>query len=231
MKDYQPQSFVYKWTHLPTGMWYIGSRTAKNCHPDDGYICSSISVKSMILSDNSNWSREILGTGTPDKMRNLEALLLAELNAANDSMSYNKHNNDGKFNFRGGTPQSISHRKKISIALTGIQRSEEYREKQSRAKKGIPRPNQSLATKGVPKPNVSKAKKGVPQKKVLCRLMDRKEMCLAHFNRWCNRQDNPEILQAIFAKTKGVPKKKEVCRLIDQREMCLGHFNRWTAMN
>ena len=50
MKDYQSQAFVYKWKHISTNMWYVGSRTAKNCHPNDGYICSSAFVKSMILN-------------------------------------------------------------------------------------------------------------------------------------------------------------------------------------
>jgi len=63
----------------------------------------------------------------------------------------------------------------------------------------------------------------------LCRLKDKKEMCLSHFNRWCNRQDNPEILESIFAKTRGMPKKRDICRLVDKKEMCIGHFNRWLA--
>jgi hypothetical protein len=37
-------AYVYKWTHLPTLMWYVGSRTAEGCHPEDRYICSSKSV-------------------------------------------------------------------------------------------------------------------------------------------------------------------------------------------
>lgn len=27
--------FLYIWIHLPTKKWYIGSRTAKNCHPSE----------------------------------------------------------------------------------------------------------------------------------------------------------------------------------------------------
>ena len=34
------QAFLYKWTHIPTQKWYVGSRTAVGCHIDDGYICS-----------------------------------------------------------------------------------------------------------------------------------------------------------------------------------------------
>jgi hypothetical protein len=38
-------AYVYKWTHIPTSKWYVGSRTAPGCHPDDGYICSSKLIK------------------------------------------------------------------------------------------------------------------------------------------------------------------------------------------
>jgi hypothetical protein len=45
------QAFLYKWTHLPSGKWYVGSRTAKGCHPEDGYYCSSKEVKPLILAN------------------------------------------------------------------------------------------------------------------------------------------------------------------------------------
>ena len=230
MEVHHSQSFVYKWTHIPTGKWYIGSRTAKECHPDDGYIFSSNLVKHLIEEYPEDWIREILHIGMPNDMVKLEGQLLVSLNAKDDPNSFNQHNNNGKFRYMGGKSQTTVHRQKISKALTGIVRSDEYKQKQSLAKKGKSNPKHSLATKGVPKPNVSKAKKGVAQPKVLCRIKDRKEMCLSHFNRWCNRQDNPEILQAIFAKTRGQPKSKSVCRLIDKREMTLGHYERWIRL-
>ena len=205
MKVYQSQAFVYKWIHVPTGMWYIGSRTAKGCHLTDGYICSSNKVKMLILENSSNWIREILGVGTPVSMRALEATYLSSLDAANNPLSYNEHNNNGKFNYQGGKAQSPAHREKISKALTGIVRSAEYCAKMSAARKGKPNPKHSLATK------------------------DKKEMCLSHFNRWCNRQDNPQILKDIFSKLKGVPKTKVVCRIVDKKELTLGRFNKWLA--
>ena len=30
------QAFLYKWTHIPTQKWYVGSRTAVGCHIDEG---------------------------------------------------------------------------------------------------------------------------------------------------------------------------------------------------
>jgi hypothetical protein len=89
------QAFVYKWIHQPTGMWYIGSRTAKGCHTDDGYICSSTIVKPMIEEKPHEWKRTILETGTPQDMRKLESRLLRELNAKNNLMSFNRNNADG----------------------------------------------------------------------------------------------------------------------------------------
>lgn len=38
-------AYVYKLTHLPTLMWYIGSRSAKGCHPDDEYMGSRCKKK------------------------------------------------------------------------------------------------------------------------------------------------------------------------------------------
>ncbi len=90
-------AFVYKWTQLSTGMWYIGSRTAKNCHPDDGYICSSNLVKPMIESNTNDWVRTILFIDEPKKIRALESFTLQDLNAKHNPMSYNRHNNDGNF--------------------------------------------------------------------------------------------------------------------------------------
>lgn len=227
MKVNQTVAFVYKWINTKTGMWYIGSRPAKGCHPEDGYICSSKKVLRLIKESPNDWIRIIISKGDPKSIRYAESLLLVEMNAASDPKSFNEHNNDGKFFFKGGVKQSKEHIEKRSKSLIGTVRSIETREKWSKQRKGRPNPKLSEKTKGVPKPNVSKAKKGVPQPKILCRLIDKKEMCLSHFNRWCNRQDNPEILQNIFKKITGVPKKKTVCRLSDKREMTLGHFERW----
>lgn len=229
MKVYQTMPYVYKWTHLPTLKWYVGSRTSKNSHPDDGYICSSKIVKEEILKYPTEWRRDIVAIGTKNEMTELEGVILTTLNARDDLRSFNKHNNDGNFKFVGGVPNSKRHNEKISTALKGIIRSEEYKKKMSSVKKGKPNHKLSIATKGVPKPNVSKAKKGKPQPKAVCRLKDKKEMALSHFNRWCNREDNPEILLSIFAKTRGKEKKKTVCRLIDKKELSLGHYLRWLS--
>ena len=92
----ETKAFVYKWTELSTGKWYIGSRSRKGCYPD-GYICSSKIVKPLILENRNNWKREIMAMGEPKAMVQYEANLLMLLNARFDPMSYNLHNGDGKF--------------------------------------------------------------------------------------------------------------------------------------
>jgi hypothetical protein len=95
------KAYLYKWAELSTGKWYIGSRTAKGCHPDDGYICSSKSVLREINDNSLNWCRQVLVIGESEYIYELEGKLLSELNAKMDPMSFNKHNNDcvysGKF--------------------------------------------------------------------------------------------------------------------------------------
>ena len=95
------QAFLYKWTQQSTGKWYIGSRTAKGCHPGDGYICSSKIVKPMILENRDDWVRDVLCIGEPSYICELEAEYLKLINANDNSYSYNLHNGDGKFSMTG----------------------------------------------------------------------------------------------------------------------------------
>lgn len=88
-------AFLYKWTHLPSGKWYIGSRSANGCHPNDGYLCSSEIVKPLILENRNEWNREILVLGNSDYIVDLENQYLKKLDAKNDPMSFNRHNGDG----------------------------------------------------------------------------------------------------------------------------------------
>ena len=72
-------AYVYKWTHLPTMMWYVGSRTRKNCHPNDGYICSSKLIKPLILKNIHEWKRDIIDFGTVEEMFDLESQILQKI--------------------------------------------------------------------------------------------------------------------------------------------------------
>lgn len=125
-------AYIYKWTHIPTNKWYIGSRTKENCHPDDGYICSSKIVKPLIEQAPEEWSREILHTGTPQDMITLEATLLESLDAKHDTNSYNLHNGDGNFT-TAGIDMPEEWKQKIASGNTGKKRSTESRKNYRRA--------------------------------------------------------------------------------------------------
>jgi hypothetical protein len=132
-------AYVYKWTHIPTLKWYVGSRTATNCHPDDGYICHSKDIKPLIVENSIEWSREIIATGTQQEMYELETTILSTLDAKNDPRSFNKHNNDGIFVSWGDKhPNKNSiNAKKISDSLTGIPKSKESILKMSQSLKAL----------------------------------------------------------------------------------------------
>ena len=112
-------SYVYKWTNLLTMKWYVGSRTAKNCHPSDGYICSSKLVKPMILENVNEWKKEIIAVGSVEEMLRLESDILELLDAKNDPRSYNQHNGDGKFKNKGGIPLTEEHKLNLGASKKG----------------------------------------------------------------------------------------------------------------
>lgn len=176
------QAFVYKWTHLPSFMWYIGSRTKKNCHPNDGYICSSKVVEPMINANPHEWEREIVAIGEPDEMYELETEILQTFDAKNDPMSFNKHNGDGKFTMAGKKqpPRTKEHNEKIRQARTGVPREKKTCEKIRQARTGVPRKPETCS-------KISEKQKGVPQPKITCPhcnvIGGRSIMKRYHFNR------------------------------------------------
>lgn len=112
------QAYVYKWTERSTGMWYVGSRTAKGCHPDDGYICTSKTVKPLIKANPDNWDRDILYVGNDFDALAIESYVLREFKAKDNPTSYNLHNQDLKWT-RLGCRDSEEVRKKKSKARQG----------------------------------------------------------------------------------------------------------------
>ena len=88
-------AFVDKWTHIPSLKWYVGSRTAKGCHPDDGYIASAKLLKNHILENKDEWKREIISIDSVKNVLNLETEILQMFDARYDPRSWNRHNNDG----------------------------------------------------------------------------------------------------------------------------------------
>ena len=119
------EAYVYKWTEKSTGKWYIGSRSKHGCHVNDGYVCSSKTVKQKINTNPDDWYREILNTGTPQEMVDLETELLVEHDVKNNPMSYNEHDNTGGFKNRLGTTATDKTRKKMSKTRTGKKRPDQ----------------------------------------------------------------------------------------------------------
>jgi len=112
--------YIYKWTHLPTGKWYIGSKVRIGWNPSrhEEYICSSKVVKPLIIENRQDWVYEILHTGDSEYISKLENVILKSLNARNDPMSFNQHNGDGLYN-RYGVKENATTRSKKSKARIG----------------------------------------------------------------------------------------------------------------
>lgn len=161
-------AFLYKWTELSTGKWYIGSRTARNCHPNDGYITSSKSVKPLILANPNDWQRTIIEMGEPRYIRALESELLEFIDAKNLSQSYNKNNGHVKFSNVGGTSWSKGktfseeHKKKIGAKHKGLNKpkSPEWCKKHSERMRGENNPQYKSIRSAQHRQRLSESNKG-----------------------------------------------------------------------
>ena len=163
----QTVAFLYKWIHIPTGKWYVGSRTARGCNPKDGYICSSKTVKPLILENTIDWYREILVIGEPSYIRTLESQYLAEFDAKNNSMSFNNNNADGKFTTTGKI-ESEEAKIRRSAKMIGKKRTDAQKENYRKANQAKAKNPEYLAKLRKPKPQghgekVSQALKGIPK--------------------------------------------------------------------
>ena len=112
--------YLYMWTHLSSGKWYVGSKSSKNCHPDnhEKYICSSRIVKPMIKENRNDWNYKILDIGEVKYIRDLEKQYLRSYNAKDDPMSFNRSNASCEYD-RTGQKDSYITRKKKSLARQG----------------------------------------------------------------------------------------------------------------
>jgi len=112
--------YIYKWTHIPTGKWYIGSKIRKGWNPTrhEEYICSSKEVKPLVLENRNEWVYEILYIGEANYIADLENSILTSLNAKDDPLSFNQHNGDGLYN-RYGVKENATTRRKKSEARIG----------------------------------------------------------------------------------------------------------------
>jgi len=90
--------YLYKWTEISTGMWYVGCRWAIGCSPEETtYYTSSKKVKSFIKANPQNWIKEILEVShSGEYIRELESTWLWSNDAKNNVLSYNLHNGNGE---------------------------------------------------------------------------------------------------------------------------------------
>jgi hypothetical protein len=137
--------YIYKWTHIPTGKWYIGSKTRKGWNPSrhEEYICSSKEVKPMVLENRNEWEYEILHTGDAKYISQLETEILTKLDAKNDPMSFNQHNSDGLYNRTGTThsQKTLDKMRKSHLGQSpwnkGKKHSAEHIENAAKSKRGV----------------------------------------------------------------------------------------------
>lgn len=176
--------YVYKWTHIPTGKWYVGCRTGVGCDPalHEDYICSSKKVKPMILANREEWVYEILWVGTATQTAiDIETKILKETDAKNNSMSFNLHNGDGKFSMAGKknpmTASALRGRKRPDLSLSGEKNPMFGKRGQASPHYGKKRPDHSLKMSGsgnpmygVKRPELAAKMLGVPrpQNKLQC---------------------------------------------------------------
>ena len=144
--------FVYKWTDASNKKWYIGSHTG---HPKDGYIGGGHYFNKAYKKRKESFSREIIYFGHDH--RELEEFILQELDAMNDSMSYNLTNN-----WKGVSKHTEETKRKISQSKKGnVFFSEETRKKLSEAKRGDKHPQYGKkgywADKKMPKEYIRKS--------------------------------------------------------------------------
>lgn len=168
--------YIYKWIHIPTGKWYIGSKIRNGWNPTrhEEYICSSKEVKPMILQNRHEWEYEILHTGEADYIKKLETIILNELDAKNDHMSFNQHNGDGLYNRYGVKENNTTRQRKREarlgdknpmFGLTG-KLSPHYGKKHSdetNNKRSVSLTNYSKNRPKVHNENISKSLKGNPK--------------------------------------------------------------------
>jgi hypothetical protein len=149
------QAYLYKYTQQSTNKWYVGSRTAKNCHPEDGYTTSSKIVKPQITAHPEDWHKQILCVGERAYIQQLESDYLKALNAATDPTSYNLQNQDGYVisqyqKARKGVAKTPEHCANISKSLRGRHVSTETRKKIGDANRGQTRSNAMKGKKHKP---------------------------------------------------------------------------------
>lgn len=118
MSIYQPYFYIIQ--HKTTGIYYAGSKYAKDdSNPDmfmqsGGYFTSSNIIKALIETDGAEAFiiRKIRVFETGEEARTYETRFLKRINARSNRRFYNRHNNDGNYD-----PEIV---KKKMLELYGV---------------------------------------------------------------------------------------------------------------
>lgn len=150
-------AYLYLWEHLPSGIKYLGSRTNKTAHPDDGYICSSY-IEEHIINAPHEWHRRIIGTGTPKEIRQRESDLQVFFNMAESVSYFNEHNSNGKFSTAG----KAAWNKGLNYSgMSGKQQPESAKQTLSKKRTGINNPMYGRTGQTAAQKAAMAARKGV----------------------------------------------------------------------
>ena len=198
----QTQAFVYKWMHLPTLRWYIGSRTAQGCCPADGYICSSRLVRPLVESAESEWIRTVVATGDPKDMLELETVILELFDAKNDPRSYNQHNGDGRFTTLGVEPHNKG--------------------------KYIPR-NKPAWNSGKKAPQISAGKKGKPAKNKGVPMSEEQRLKMVEIHNNRSEETCQRISDALKGKKQSIESSQKKSAKLKGRKQSPEHIARRVA--
>lgn len=233
-------AYLYKWTQLSTNKWYVGSRTAKNCHPNDGYICSSKKVKPLINENSNEWIREVLAIGDPLYIVDLERRYLTTLNAKEDPLSYNEHNGDGIFSQAGKPSWNKGKTGVQANTRKGQKHTKEAREKMSANMKGrIPwnkgsKGMQVAWNKGYKetRPDVieriiaAAQIRPISQNSIDALVKSAKDR-IGQPSPMKGKKQPKGHSEKVSAYQRGRKKEKVVCRIHDKKEMAMAHYVQW----
>lgn len=143
MSTYTP--FTYVLEFLPTGQFYYGSRTAKNCSIEDlwtTYFSSSKIVARLIQEHGKDAFKYRVTRTFKTKLDALawECRFLTRVNARANPKFLNRANGDGKLIGAEGHVRSKEHARNLSLANKGVRRSEETRQRMRESAKLRDRP-------------------------------------------------------------------------------------------
>ena len=174
--------------------FYYGSRSCK-CLPEDDISYKS-SCKDLLTFVKENkdilYSKEILAYFTDRESAILHEISLhSEYDVAKNPEFFNKAKQTstgfctaGRIAPNKGIPHSELTKVKMHKSHIGIPKSEEFKQKLSKNKKGKPNGRLGKKHSDETKLKMSKNKKGIPSTKIVCRICDRKELDAGNWSKY-----------------------------------------------